>query len=329
MPLSVPQVVEKLLDTVNAGKVITEIGAGFALSIPTLMMLSLAGNISVLPADMGQELKAERDKAQEVLDEERRELGPVLAEVADPNAPTAATARAATLEGDALESYARREIAALAAELEIVDARVQALLRTPSASQGAQLQELIKEKKPLATRVDRLSAQRDSIEAARERLRTAQNRLDDSRSFANNIEVFSNNITATIAFSVILGMVLGQVSRLVFVNLLYDRVVPRSEVSPAQAVKNGWATQEAFDDLIRGYYRFAEGSINMVGPVLMFGIVFPLYARQRLPEVQSGYLAVLSVLSIGSAAALVVTGFFTYREYRKRVNDLCKPLSGS
>lgn len=318
MPLTVPQVVEKLLDTVNAGKVITEVGAGLALSVPTLMMLSLAGNVSVLPADMGKELKAARAEAVRILDEERNELGPVLAQVTDPKS-------VGTLKGDALESYARREIAARAAELEVIDAQINALLKSAGAPQSAQIQELMKQKIPLATRIDRLSAQRDSIEAARERLRTAENRLEDARAFGNNIEVFSNNITATIAFSVILGMVLGQVSRLLFVNLLYDRFVQRSPVSPAEAVRNGWATQQAFDDLIRGYYRFAEGSINMVAPALMFGIVFPLYAQRRLPDVEPWYLLATSVLSIGSAMALVVTGFFTYKEYRRRVNDLCRP----
>ena len=97
------------------------------------------------------------------------------------------------------------------------------------------------------------------------------------------------------------------------------------KVSPAEAVRRNWATQQAFDDLVRGYYRFAEGSINMVAPSLLFGILLPLYAQARLSDVGQGYLLATGAAGVLSAAALVATGFYTYREYRHRVNDLCSP----
>jgi hypothetical protein len=61
----------------------------------------------------------------------------------------------------------------------------------------------------------------------------------------------------------------------------------------------------------------------MIAPSMMFGIVFPLYATQRLPNVQYVYLLSAAIISITCAAALGATGWFTYREYRRRVNDLC------
>ena len=51
--------------------------------------------------------------------------------------------------------------------------------------------------------------------------------------------------------------------------------------TPGEAVRRGFATQQAFDDLIRGYYRFAEGSINMVAPSLL---ILALVQRRARPE---------------------------------------------
>jgi hypothetical protein len=319
MALTIPQIVEKLFDTVNAGKIITEVGAGLALAVPTLMLLSLASDISVLPADRGLELKKKVAAAGEQVQKEKMKLRPILADIGGPD-----IGDLSQYDGDSLESLARREIAARTAELEVYDAQIAALIKTTPLPKD-EIQKLLALKMPLVVKVDRLVAQKDLVETAVERYRTAENLLEDSRSFANNMEVFTNNITATIAFSIVLGVVLSQVSRFLFVNMVFDKLIPRAKISTAEAVRRGWATQEAFDDLIRGYYRYTEGSINMVAPALMFGIVFPMYAGKRLPEINGGYLTVLSILAIGSAVVLVLTGFFTYREYRRRVNELCTP----
>jgi hypothetical protein len=81
-------------------------------------------------------------------------------------------------------------------------------------------------------------------------------------------------------------------------------------------------TKESHDELVRDYYRYVEGCINMVGPVLMFALVFPLYAQARLSGISTGYLVTIAITSLLSAAALAIGGFFTYREYRNRVNQL-------
>ena len=317
MALSLPGIVEKLLDTVNAGKVVTEVGSGLAVAVPLLMLLSLAGRISVLPADRDRELSTALAQAHQRVVKEKEDLRPVLNDVLGADA-----GNLAALDGDALYSMARREIAGRGAQVEVVDAQIAALLKaTPLPKDEIKL--LVAEKMPLATKLDRLVAQKEVIEIEIERQRSLENQLADARSFATNVEVISNNITATIAFSVILGLVLGQVSRFLFINLLYDRFVPRETVSQVEAVRRGWATQKDFDDLIRGYYRFAEGSVNMVAPTFLFGVLLPLYAWARLTETDWRYLIAIFATSMFFSVALVWTGFYTYREYRRRVNDLC------
>lgn len=319
MALNLPQIVEKLLDTVNAGKVVTEVGSGLALAVPLLMLLSLGGRISVLPADRVRDLATALDETRQRVLKEKQDLRPALQYALGPDS--------GDLQGvgaDALYSMARREIAGLGAHVEVIDAQIAALLKAAPIPKD-EIKLLIGEKVPLATRVDRLVAQKEVVEGEIERQRALENQLADARSFATNVEVFSNNIMATIAFSIVLGVVLGQVSRLLFVNLLFDRFVVRSAISPAEAVRRGFATQQAFDDLIRGYYRFAEGSINMVAPTFLFGVLLPLYARARLTEVGNAYLWTTAAVAVLSAAALVFAGFFTYREYRRHVNDLSTP----
>jgi hypothetical protein len=313
MALSIPDIIDRLLDNANAGKVVTHVGAGLALAVPLLMLVNLASNLSVLPADRTKELSGLRDRAVQDLEAQRRALRPLLAAVG--------TEAQAAVTDEALYGWATREIARLSARVETIDSTVKAFM----AHQPLPKQEIasaIDQKAGIAAHLDPLVSQKDLVDTADERLQTIDNQLADAHSFAANLEVFTNNISAVMAFAVVLGVVLSQVSRLVFVNLIYDRRISRTKISSSAAIKAGLVTKEAHDELVRDYYRYVEGCINMVGPVLMFALLFPLYAHARLAGISNGYLVAIGVTALLSAVALAVGGFFTYREYRNRVNQL-------
>lgn len=317
MALSVSGIIEKLLDNANVGKVVTHVGAGLALAVPLLMLINLSSGLSILPADSARELTAARDAAKAAYEEERRALRPLLVTL-QPGAD------GKNVPDTALYGWASREIARLTALIETHDGTLKALM-AERPIQRDQIDVALKEKAAIAERLDPLVAQKESVDAASERLRTAENQLADAHSFTGNLEVFTNNISAVLAFAVVLGVVLSQVSRLVFVNLIYDKRIKRSKRTPVAAIKAGTAAKETHDELVRDYYRYVEGCINMIGPTALFGVVFPLYARSRLVGVSNEYLVAISIAAFLSAIALGFGGFYTYREYRKRVNELVDP----
>ena len=313
MALSLPDIIEKLLDNANAGKVVTHVGAGLALAVPLLMLVNLGSNLSVLPADRTKELSVLRDAAVQDLEAQRRALRPLL--------ETVGTEAAAFVSDPALYGWATREIARLSARVETIDSTIKAFL----AHQPLPKQEIaaaIDQKAAIAAELDPLVSQKDLVDTAAERLQTIDNQLADAHSFSTNLEVFTNNISAVMAFAVVLGVVLSQVSRLVFVNLIFDRRLSRTKITSSAAIKAGLVTKEAHDELVRDYYRYVEGCINMVGPVLMFAVIFPLYASTRLAGISTGYLMAIGITALLSAIALAVGGYFTYQEYRSRVNQL-------
>lgn len=317
MALSFSGIIEKLLDSANVGKVVTHVGAGLAMAVPLLMLVNLSSGLSILPADSARELTIHRDSARTDLENERRALRPLLVSL-QPGAD------GASVPDTALYGWASREIARLTALIETHDGTLKALM-AERPIQRDQIDAALQQKAGVAERLDPLVAQKEIVDAAAERLRTAENQLADAHSFTANLEIFTNNISAVLAFAVVIGVVLGQVSRLLFVNLIYDKRIKRSRRTPVAAVKAGTAAKETHDELVRDYYRYVEGCINMIAPTALFGLVFPLYARARLVSVSNEYLIAISIGALLSAVALGMGGFYTYREYRKRVNELVDP----
>ncbi len=324
MALTVSEVIEKLVDNANLGKLVTDVGSGLALSVSVVMLLGLAGRMSVLPADRAPELRKAVEAAEARLEADHTALRPVVQDFFAGSAVPApdSAALGATSDPDALVGLARRAIAGSASRLEIIDAQVSALVAKPTFSRS-DVTALMDDKAPLAARHDRLLAQLDLIDADQARLESAKNELTDALSFPNNIEVFTNNTSAVLAFAVIFGVILSQVSRLLFVTWIYEKRVPRqAALTSTQAVQTGKISRQQSDDLVRDYYRYVEGCINMVMPTLLFGIVFPIYASQKLPEISvTARLAVL-VVAVAISAALAIGGFATYKEYRRRVDLL-------
>jgi hypothetical protein len=320
MALTIPAIVDKLLDNANAGKVVTHVMPGLALSVPLIMAINLGTNLSVLPADRAKALSEEHRQTVSALEAEQDALRPVLAQATGDRGE-----QLKSVSSGALYGLAEREIAGLTARLEVIDGNIKAL-QADRPLPRAEITKALEEKAQVASVLDPLVAQRDLVNTARERVTTAQNQVNDAASFAANIEVFTNNMSAVLAFAVILGVVLSQVSRLIFVNWWYDRRLERTSTGPVvAAMKEGSPQKEVLDELVKDYYRYVEGSINMVAPTALFGIVFPLYARARLTDIDPTFLLAVSVCSVVAAVGLAIGGYYTYAEYRKRVTELVEP----
>lgn len=320
MALGYPEILDRLLDNANLGKVVTDVGSGFALSISILMLTGLWTGISIVPADQVRQLNSEIKTIESELQKEKVDLRPLLEEAAQ-----LGTMRPLEkiYDPEVLYSLARRQIAHLSARIAVLDARIDAVVKGAGAA-GKSLEELSLEKANLASLNDRLVTQRETSDDWGEQLRTLRNRLQDAQALGNNVEVFTNNVSAVLAFGVVFGIVLSQISRLVFVTWIYDRLLKRDprKNSLTKYIKEGKVKKEDHDALVTHYYRYVEGSTNMILPVLAFGLVFPSFANQHLVLLNPVSPWLIGVVALVLAAPLASSGFYTYRRFRQKEDEL-------
>ena len=79
MAINYPEILDKLLDNAKIGKVVTDVGSGFALALPLLMLIGVSTSLSVLPADRMGELTEEIENQVAVVERETLAFGPLLA----------------------------------------------------------------------------------------------------------------------------------------------------------------------------------------------------------------------------------------------------------
>lgn len=323
MALNVPEILVKLVDNANLGKVVTDVGAGLALSIPFVMLLGTWTGISVLPADRLSEL------AQEIKDEEQhlaREQDGFRGPLEEAAKLTGSAPPRAEDTGEMLYSLARRQAAHLAAMLEVIDKQIDLAARGASRD-GPSVERLSGQRTLLASLNDRLISQREAVDEILEHTGTLRNRREDAGSLVRNVEVFTDNLSAVLAFSVIFGVLLSQIQRLVFVDWIYDQILKRRRGGPTilSKIRQRAVRKKDYSELVSNYYRYVEGSINMIPAVLLFGLAFPQYANQRLALER---IVRPGLFLAGSAAVtllLAVSGFFTYRRFREKEEELASP----
>ena len=307
--------VNKFLDNANVGKVVADGGSGLALSIPLLMLLGLSSNMSVIPADtikttlMPKQVSvfAEHLRNREAF---CSELGiskrpPVpRSEDPDPVQEQVLSAQRCYLDGV-------REAARLNGELEILRSQYTADLKAGAAKS---VEATIAKQKELQPTADRLSVQQEITEDSAARLAAADNELKDARAFGFNARTLTDNLSAILGFAFVLAVIGSQVARLLFVNLIYDKLEKPDKTASRKA------TSAESDSLRANYLRYTEAAINMILPVLLFAFVYPRYSAERLggePIPGLWYAGGIAV-----AAALFFVGMFTYRSYLEKAGQV-------
>jgi hypothetical protein len=307
--------VNKFLDNANVGKVVADGGSGLALSIPLLMILGLSSNMSVIPADTIKTLLvpkqtsvfAEHLRNREAFCSElgipRRPPGP-RSEDPDPMQEQALAAQRCYLDGV-------REAARLNGEVEVLRSQYAADLKAGKAVDGT-----LTKQKEIQPTADRLSVQQEITEDSGARLAAAENELKDARSFAFNARTLTENLSAILGLAFVLAVIGSQVARLLFINLIYDKLEKPKKTATREA------TSTEADALRANYLRYTEAAINMIMPVLLFSFVYPKYSAERLggePLPGLWYAGGIAV-----ATALFFVGMFTYRSYLEKAGQVPK-----
>jgi hypothetical protein len=263
--MTINDILNKLLDNANLGKAVADIGPGFALSFPLLMILSLVANFSIFPADRLAEIRDSKAKA--IQAERQAKLGfcEILKAQNDPCS-----------KDDADEGFVkgRRRIAQLGIEVEAYQEGMRTAAKSgkgPAPANPAGVQSL--------RDYELLVAQRELVEEAAAQVERYTNEETDASSLEFNIATFTRNMSAVIAFSVVFGVLLSQISHLVFVDLIFENTAAVKAI-PKPSIPVTLSKED--EELVKNYYRYVEGAINLVFPVFLTAAVFPTYADKKL-----------------------------------------------
>lgn len=334
MAANFPKIIDKLLDNANLGKVITDVGAGFALSLSLLMMVGLTTGMSVIPADRIHSLNSDIVTQYEVVQREMsgfcRTLEDPQDELCQQNATQNRTIDNATLlsvNRPPVYFEARQSIASLASEVDGLQKRIETESNRIANIDEDKISGWVEDIAGITAPLDALITQRDSIDEEIQRLETLINEFNDARSLEANLAVLGNHITEMLAISVILGLLLSQVNRLIFIRGIYDTLLQKMDNKYAET-RNALVAlgdQDTTDQLVSQYYRYTEGAINLVAPVVLFGWYFPRYANTKL-SLESGDISSIGFLvgSLALAVLLIVSGFFTYRSFREKGGEIAQ-----
>lgn len=326
------QIFTKFLDNVNAGKAVADFGPGLVLAIPVLMGIAMVSGMELMPAERLREIDHELDTLTYQIDAERGHLEQEITVEAsanlrlsesttipaepDRNEETAATAEDRTSTRPPLDLHeTERHAVFRIAELDRDIAKNQRAQRTDfDATNLDELESLIALKSSLTIHQLRLVELRSAYqEKLTLRKKTA--------SLLSNMDFWENNLAAIAGLTVVLGVILSQVNRLLFFEGLFSMFLNRNPWLREQTLKSRRSisvtsgTQAQHQGLISGYYRYAEASINMAVAIFSVGMVYPFYADRLVGafnETTSLMFTLCSMISL----ALTLSSFVSFRNYR-------------
>lgn len=320
MALTVPSILNKVLDNATLGKIIADFAPGLAFAIPFLMVVNLLTGASIMPADQIMTLEQDLKTLKSQLDEQKQPMVNVLGDV-----PALANEQPDI-------SYTLEKLYALtvlyATDFDTQVKSIDKLIEKPTVDKNDELpiiDSMVAKRSELLPLHGRLESQKVVVDTLLERRKRLDNQLVKAHSFAVNVDTFTNNISLLLAFSIIFGVIISQFNRLLFVDRLYanklegdkDKVICVSVENQAR-----FLSQEEKNNLVSEQYRYMEGSINMIWPVLAFGIVFPWYFCKRVSADLSIWLIVPFCILL--VVALYYSGYATYKRYRKKEKAVCE-----
>ncbi len=342
----------KFLDNVNAGKFVTDIGPGLALTVPLLMLIAVITGGQVVPLQQAPNLRTQFRAAYEEMEELHEAIAPKLPEPANTafktkkekaKAPRAEKAHPA----DPLPSYWDWFDSKAPDALKVADKLISEAWNVLNADITDE-----NKKKHRAQLDGKSSLEKDLARLAplRAKLIDLQKAYLDATSVTKNLEGWESNLVLIAGLAVVLGVIVSQAARFLFFEILFrfpylkqlralramldgkqqnaalQKQVEADDHRDAQQAKTALLKQRspsfaaAYQDLVTNHLRYAEGSVNMAVPMLFLGWIYPCFAEPLLDNASSAGLCAVDVRSAAwfVAVCLIGSGWFTYLRFRAK-----------
>ncbi len=351
--------IKNLFDNLHFGKLITDVGPGLVITIGVLLLISAVSQYQFIPSDSSARL------AEEYLrhtDELARKYTALLCDIGDERyglqqrktvsclcpeekngldtqtkcfPPGDTGHQLSPIEADASGRkliFVSSEMARVHAEaegrLEDLDRRIAVGNEIPRF----ELQDSLQKRGELVGRIAATKSALESLELEQTAANAVRTAYDESRSILNNITALTSHLTELLLFSVLAGVANAQIARFVFIRFLFDRLLRPFRGESVRRDQSESLLIIGEDDrytMLTEYYRYAESAINFAVPVVILGAGIAVYS-----DLDSPWWQVTLLTSLAMAALLVLSGYSTYKSYRKkefrliRVGDIDVKLKG-
>lgn len=322
--MNIVELIRKFMDNINLGKFVTDVIPGMLLTMALVLVVGKFGNLSIFPADQTGDIEQRSKKISKRIAHETGIIGTLLQE-AGQDAPLSAE----TLEDSLLELYTRllHKVEVFSVHAEALKAQIEILSKLPAEKlppRRQELESLIKEREDLLLKANQFKAHKTIIDTLEVRKLRYQSKIEEQRALSKNVEVFNKSFSALLIFGIALGLILSQINRLLFIDLLFNSVYSirrgdrktRDDAARAQAfssILSDAQAKETYDRIISQYYRYVEGSLNMALPLVAIITALTLYLNG------SGLELILMVgLSLVIAVLLYWIAYRNYTSFRTK-----------
>ncbi len=234
---------KQFLDNVNAGKLVTDVGPGLALTVPLLMLVAVLTATDLVPAQQVPHLRKNYIEVYTGVRREVEKLDAILATDPRQNDAYAAMAAVARLSRkpaspprvapsnepkstdesevhpraplpDAWDETERDASAALALLAADLATSRRFLNADPTPGTFVRIELLAANQKLIETKLAQLKAQRAQLAEIRKT-------YDEATSVTKNLEIWESNIALVAGAAVVLGVIISQAARLIFFEFLF------------------------------------------------------------------------------------------------------------
>lgn len=337
---SLLKTIDKLFDNAHFGKLITDVGPGLVLTIGALFILGSCSPYQLIPWESTRPLAKEYLKRTNDLvlrhtsvvcvaddgsgaalevpgycpggepDVDERCLDKLLS--------TAMLLRCVRddLRGKWLadiNTALKRRSARAEKELEYLEKRIAPSIDVPAF----ELEPLEKRRSALVGEIAATQTASADIEANQEPLAALKTSVGTTRSVLANIKALTERLTELVLFAVLAGVANAQVARYVFIRLIFDRRLATAEGIKRDRSKSLLVIGENERyKMLTEYYRYAESAVNFAVPILVLGVGVAAYFYEK------GGMLVPVLLAGATAVLLILSGYSTYKSFRKKEFEL-------
>ena len=356
MSFALPELVLRMVEDASVGKIVSVVGVGFIFAVALALVISSLVGVSIMPIDRLHSLVDERERQLESaqrldkvaagysecvtrhLDLKLADSGPDCSfdvgspgSISEPRTKDVLLAESVGLNLDLVLVELQERLRRQKAGLEQISANLKVSNPVAVNAQIKQRREIDRRRELTAqyeTTVSKLVALRGEAKSGQAALRQ---RITEATSISNNIAVLGSHVTALLVFSVLLGVVVAQVSRLYIMAIDYQQNSAamsdkRVQLSPERRLER--------QRLIATKFRYAEASFNLVLPIVLLGhglsnylrswqiIPAGLEAANRIQPGSSAFVqgwlaedAAVYVITLGCTVIAILLFFSAFRTY--------------
>lgn len=286
------EIFQKLIDNFNFGKFFSDLISGSVLAFSLFLLVAMATGVRVFPAEDIPTLEQQLSVKQDAYGQQSKHVREVLV--------------ALTKKDEAIPEAGDTEALEDAAKTAIADSTKD-------------------EQKPY---VSRLNADLAGMAVIKTAIDELEKKLARARTLTGNVTTDTGLVALFLAVSLICGVIISQVARILFVRCVY-RLFMDEHLRPGPASPFKLDTDDlrkTNDYIVTYYYRYAEAGANLAIPLMLIGFIGPWFLTARGLGTGTAAVEGLRWGLFSTGAIVFIAGGFAYKFYRQKLKENMTPV---